>query len=198
MLDHPFFQSHPVELRHIILISGFTDETLIDQKLYKKHKDKAEEFKNQSQNLEIEVVDIAKFNLQKVGPDHKEQLRKYILDQSPNLLVISWCYTFNGDVLMTLRRNGELSRMILEAEMRDIGIASENAKLHPEQKEVLDIAQDPNLKILTLAGGTGSGKTILAAETVKIWAAQHLEDQSPVSYHQCYFDYCILSFIRRS
>ena len=54
--------------------------------------------------------------------------------------------------------------------------------MHPEQKEVLKSAQDPNVKILTLAGGTGSGKTILAAETVKIWAAQHLEDQSPVSY----------------
>ena len=98
------------------------------------------------------------------------------------MLIIAWCHSSNGDACTALRVNGEMSRMIVEAEMRDIGIASDNCKLHPEQIEVLKSAQDPNVKILILAGQTGSGKTILATETVKIWAAQHLEDKTSVSY----------------
>ena len=137
------------------------------------------------ENLKIVVKDVIDFNkelIELMGHNHKELLRNYVLEENPNMLIIAWCHSSNGDVCTALRVNGEMSRMIVEAEMRDIGIASNNSKLHPEQIEVLKSAQDPNVKILTLAGGTGSGKTILAAETVKIWAAQHLEELPTVSY----------------
>ena len=110
-------------------------------------------------------------------------LRDYVLNQKPNMLVISWCYSINGDVCMALRRNGILSRMVLEADMREIGITSERSKLHPKQKEVLEIAQNRKVKVMTLSGRTGSGKTILAAEVVKIWMAQHFEDEPSVSHN---------------
>ena len=77
---------------------------------------------------------------------------------------------------MALRRNADLSRMVLEAEMREIGIAPENSKLHDKQIEVLKKAQDQKVKVMVLYGGTGSGKTVLGAEVVKIWMAKHFEN----------------------
>ena len=121
------------------------------------------------------------FAAQNQDPDPKTLLREYVVKQNPNMLVIAWCYSTHGDVCMALRRNAEMSRMVLEAEMRHIGISSAKSILHPKQKEVLKIAQDPKLKVLALSGGLGSGKTVLAVETVKIWMAQHFEEQSLVS-----------------
>ena len=65
--------------------------------------------------------------------------------------------------------------MVLEAEMRHIGNASNQASLHPLQAKVLKKAQNPDVKVMALVGGMGSGKTILATEVVKIWMAQHNE-----------------------
>ena len=73
---------------------------------------------------------------------------------------------------MALRKSSDLSRMIVEAEMREIGI--KKSKLHEGQIKVLKKAQDPKVKVMVLYGGTGSGKTVLAAEVVKIWMAEHL------------------------
>jgi len=75
---------------------------------------------------------------------------------------------------MALRRSSHLSRMVVEAEMRKIGI--DKAKLHPKQYEVLKKAQDPKVNVMVLYGGTGSGKTVLASEIVKIWMAEHFEN----------------------
>ena len=82
---------------------------------------------------------------------------------------------------MALRRSSDLSRMVVEAEMREIGIAPEKAKLHPKQIQVLKKAQDPKVNVMVLYGGTGSGKTNLAAEVVKIWMAQHFANNLDVS-----------------
>lgn len=91
---------------------------------------------------------------------------------------------------MALRRNADLSRMVMEAEMREIGIATEKSKLHPKQIEVLEKAQDPKVNVIVLYGGTGSGKTNLAADVVKIWMAQHFANNLDVSndyvYPRCY------------
>ena len=82
---------------------------------------------------------------------------------------------------MALRKSSVLSRMVMEAEMREIGIAPEKAKLHLKQMEVLKKAQDPKVNVMVLYGGTGSGKTNLAAEVVKIWMAQHFANNLDVS-----------------
>ena len=54
---------------------------------------------------------------------------------------------------MALRSDAILSRMLLEAEMMKFGI--ERARLNPKQVEVLKMAQDDRIRVLTLAGGTG-------------------------------------------
>ena len=77
---------------------------------------------------------------------------------------------------MALRKSSDLSRMVVEAEMREIGIAPDKAKLHPDQVEVFKKAKDPKNNVLVLYGGTGCGKTVLAAEVVKIWMAEHFEN----------------------
>jgi len=68
---------------------------------------------------------------------------KKLLDdigKDTTVLVIGWCYSLNGDVCMALRSDAVLSRMILEAEMREIGI--KNAKLNSEQKKFLQAVTD--------------------------------------------------------
>ena len=110
--------------------------------------------------------------------NHRQKLVDFVDEKKPDLLIIAWCYSTNGDVCMELRRNAILSRMIVEAEMRNIEI--EDAELDSDQVEVLKKAQDPNIKDIILTGGTGSGKTIIGAEVVKIWMAQH-ENETSVS-----------------
>ena len=80
--------------------------------------------------------------------------------------------------------------MVLEAEMREIGIAPEKSKLHPEQFKVLEKAQDPKINVIVLCGGTGCGKTNLGCEVVKIWMAiwmaQDFANNLDVSYNYVY------------
>ena len=103
--------------------------------------------------------------------NHRQKLVDFVNDKNPDLLIIAWCYSTNGDVCMELRSNAVLSRMIVEAEMRKIGI--KDAKLNSDQVDVLKKAQDSKIKDIILTGGTGSGKTIIGAEVIKIWMAQH-------------------------
>ena len=103
--------------------------------------------------------------------NHRQKLVDFVDEKKPDLLIIAWCYSTNGDVCMELRSNAILSRMIVEAEMRKIGI--KDAKLNSDQLDVLKKAQDSKIKDIILTGGTGSGKTIIGAEVIKIWMAQH-------------------------
>ena len=103
--------------------------------------------------------------------NHRQKLVDFLEEKKPDLLIIAWCYSTNGDVCMELRSNAILSRMIVEAEMRKIGI--KDAKLNSDQIDVLKKAQDSKIKDIILTGGTGSGKTIIGAEVIKIWMAQH-------------------------
>ena len=103
--------------------------------------------------------------------NHRHKLVDFVNEKKPDLLIIAWCYSTNGDVCMELRSNAILSPMIVEAEMRKIGI--KDAKLNSDQVAVLKKAQDSKIKDIILTGGTGSGKTIIGAEVIKIWMAQH-------------------------
>ena len=103
--------------------------------------------------------------------NHRQKLVDFLEEKKPDLLIIAWCYSTNGDVCMALRSNAILSRMIVEAEMRKIGI--KDAKLNSDQVAVLKKALDSKIKDIILTGGTGSGKTIIGAEVIKIWMAQH-------------------------
>ena len=58
-----------------------------------------------------------------------EELTNKIIKLKTKVLMICWCFANNGDVAMALRSNGTLSRLMLEQEMRDIGIV--NPKISP-------------------------------------------------------------------
>ena len=156
--------------------SGFTNKNCLHPAFYQEDLEKAakleKEFKNGNPDLTIEVVDIAGFNKQICAEkNQRQELADFVGEKEPDLLIIAWCYSTNGDVCMVLREDAILSRMILEAEMRNIGI--KDSKIDSDQLKVLEKAQDPKVKDIILTGGTGSGKTIIGAEVVKIWMAQH-------------------------
>ena len=137
----------------------------------------------ENSDRDIKVLNMEDFNKQlceKKNPpeNHRQKLLKAVEDEKPDLLVLAWCFSTNGDVCMALRSNAILSRMIVEADMRRIGI--KNAKIDSDHVEVLKKAQDPNIKDIILTGGPGSGKSIIGAEVVKIWMAQQ-EDEPSVS-----------------
>ena len=86
--------------------------------------------------------------------------------------MIGWCYANNGDLAMALRSDSTLSRLVLEQEMRDIGIL--NPQISDQQKEVLEEAYKK--KGVFLYGNTGAGKTVIGAEVVKIKMAQWIRN----------------------
>ena len=138
---------------------------------------RANEMMNKDKNLTVVVEHMKHFSNKK-----KNELRNYVSGQKPDMLIMAWCYSANCDVSMVLRTNGEFSRLVLEAEMRDIGISTGRANLHQKQIEVLKKAQISGVKTMVLTGNTGSGKTDLAAEVTKIWMAEHIENYPEVSH----------------
>ena len=95
-------------------------------------------------NITFQVVNIAYYH------NHPTKLVEDIEKFDPKVLALAWCYSFNGDVCMALRRKAVFSKMILEAEMREIGI--KDAKLSFEQKKFLDKATNPENKDLIIGG----------------------------------------------
>ena len=87
------------------------------------------------------------------------------------MIVLDWCFSFNGDMCLALRSDAVFSQMLLEANMREIGIASDKATLSKEQKEALELATDDKVRTIALVGPLGSGKTIVGSEIIKIWMA---------------------------
>ena len=65
-------------------------------------------------------------------------------------LALGWCHSFYGDVNLALRSNAEMSRLIIETNMKNIGI--EEAELSKEQKEFLEKATNKNIKDLYVEG----------------------------------------------
>ena len=183
-----------------IPICGYSDERFLksdnpkdpkydlDKDFYKQDLKIADDLMEKHKNLTVVVKHMKHFSKAQTlvenifGFDKKKKLRNYVLDQKPNMLIMAWCYSANCDVSMVLRSNAELSRLVLEAEMREIGISPGKANLHPRQIKVLEKAQMPGVKTMVLTGNTGSGKTVLAAEVTKVWMAEHVENHPKVSF----------------
>ena len=65
-------------------------------------------------------------------------------------LALGWCHSFYGDVNLALRSNAEMSRLIMETNMKNIGI--EKAELSEEQMEFLKKATNKDVKDLFVEG----------------------------------------------
>ena len=174
--------------------SGFTDPKLLDSKQAKKYKRSIKEgdWKTKETNkMTFTFIDIKDYHFSfSANPSkcpsvnacnyksYDEQSRKLVEELEAlktTILLISWCYANNGDVMLALRRNAHLSRIILEQEMRYLGLT--NAKLSDEQAEVLEAAM--HKKDIILVGSAGAGKTVIAVESVKIKLADSITKKMP-------------------
>ena len=101
----------------------------LGQDFYKQDLERADELMKKHKNLKVVVKHMKHFSKAQTcvekcfGFDKKKKLRKYVLKEKPNMLIMAWCYSANCDVSMVLRTNAEICRLVLEAEMRDIGIS---------------------------------------------------------------------------
>ena len=84
------------------------------------------------------------------GQESTEGAREYNENERTTFLIIAWCFSMHGDVCNALRSDSELSRLILESDMRQIGIS--NAKLNFEQIDFLKKATDLSNKDHILFG----------------------------------------------
>ena len=112
-----------------------------------------------------------------VNEQNIADISNHIRNLNTNVLMIGWCYAKNGDLAMALRSDATLSRLILEQEMREIGIL--NPQISQQQQEVLEKACMRGIsykKDFFLFGNTGVGKTVIGAEVVKIKMAQWIRD----------------------
>jgi hypothetical protein len=172
-------------------VSGFTDKGRLEPNFYQEDLKSAEaleqilKLEQKFLHLKIIVKDMKELNKDEVkakkpNSNHRKELIKIFEETKPSMVIMSWCYSTNGDVCMALRSKAVFSRMLLESDMRSMGI--QKAKLNEKQVEVLKIAvANENVKVMALAGGTGSGKTVLGAEVVKIWMSKIIEKYQDVS-----------------
>ena len=157
--------------------SGFTNYGCIDYPGIKYPKDKImADFTKKINELENDSGIKVKFRLLDISDYHcckkcncnpakpykthyTPQKKKLIQDikgdgstgnEKTTFLILAWCMSMNGDVCNALRSDGEMSRLILESEMRWIGI--KNAKLNLEQIEFLKKATDKDIKDYILHG----------------------------------------------
>ena len=115
-----------------------------------------------------------KFNIEE--EDYKSQCElicKRIRELKTTVIILAWGNSTNGDVSLGLRNDPLMSHLFLEADMRNILIDLKHCKLSDQQYKILQKVREK--KDLVLAGHTGTGKTMLAAEAVRIKISQYLE-----------------------
>jgi len=127
-------------------------------------------------NIKAEVLNIANYHKtlddETLGKKAIDRLVEDLEKLKPTHLAIAWCYSSNDDLVMALRARGFFSKMLLNHDLRNI-TDNPDAKLNDDQINVLrrahnmDINKIENRHFL-IAGGKGSGKTILACEVAKI------------------------------
>ena len=102
-----------------------------------------------------QLVDVLKGNSGEVlkwknGEKHPTNPTEKTKAETTNFLVFGWCYSLNGDVCTALRSDLVMSQLILETNMKMIGI--KNVQLSDEQMNFLEKACNKNIKDLFVTG----------------------------------------------
>ena len=140
-------------------VSGFSDKSMLQKKIYNADIERKKELKKKYPHLKIKVKDMEEVNKDwvkknKPNSNHRKELINFFEKTKPDMVIFDFCYSTNGDICMALRSNAVFSRMLLEADMRSMGI--QKAKLNEKQVQILKIAADnDNVKVIALAGGPG-------------------------------------------
>ena len=86
----------------IIPVSGFTRENLLDERQFEVDsnfaKDLMKEMKNIGFKLEIEVANMKDFCKQ-LEPNKDKDLCEFVQGKEPNMVILAWCYSTNGNIL---------------------------------------------------------------------------------------------------
>ena len=135
--------------------------------------------------MKVTILNIANYHNRKElrGKDkvkkRSEEFLKDVENFDPTVIFIGWCYSANGDVALALRASPIFSLMLLEHDVRKISNKSD-AKLDPAQREIVVKISNNDIHHCVLAGSSGTGKTLLAAEFVKNKAAKILRENTDV------------------
>ena len=135
--------------------------------------------------MKVTILNIANYHNRKElrGKDkvkkRSEEFLKDVENFDPTVIFIGWCYSANGDVALALRASPIFSLMLLEHDVRKISNKSD-AKLDPAQREIVRKISNNDIHHCFLAGSSGTGKTLLAAEFVKNKAAKILRENTDV------------------
>ena len=131
------------------------------------------------------------FNVLNVAHFHQnvDRLIEYLKTYEPTFVIIDWCFATNGDLVLALRARGFFSKVFLEFDLRNI-FKCQSAMLSNVQVDVLKKAQNEEYKHFILSGGSGSGKTVLGVEIVKIKIAKLIENLKQVDL-KVYVHVCV-------
>jgi len=89
---------------------------------------------------------------------------------NPTMIFIAWCYSANGDVSLALRGAGVFSQAIMKSDLRSI-TGKSDAKLDTTQIKFLKKMRRDVVRHVCLGGSSGTGKSLMGAETIKTKAA---------------------------
>ena len=133
-------------------------------RLRKKFKDKI-----QKRNIELAVRDVG---------SHRERCEldedKFVLsvkEFQPTMILLAFCWSHKSELNDLLRAAGIYSTLILREELAQI-TESRHVYLDKDQKELIEKIAEEEPRGLLLWGTSGSGKTLLAAEALKMMISQ--------------------------
>ena len=166
--------SNRTSIRILILagIHGYEDGKLgpVDQGLQKDNESQIKVLKRklkkmEKRNIEIEAIDVGQHSNDSLLDEIK--LLETIKDFQPNLMILGICWSRLSELNDLFRANGIYPELALNQDLVTI-TKGKNCTLDQRQKDFITRVADTQPKNVFLWGPPGSGKTLLAAEVVKM------------------------------
>ena len=111
--------------------------------------------------MTLQVLNLANYH------QDEEKLIADIKAFQPTVLCVAFCFSLMSDVTAALRACGVSAVLVIEEELRRV-TGRPHVRLNTQQVELLEKWVEGRYRTLFLAGGPGSGKTILACQALQI------------------------------